>query len=424
MVKNLPTVERSTKIRLGKHCTEDQAENTIVLNASNVEVDASSGKGVYITPLDLAIDFTGSGTDATTNTIVTYNQSTHKLYRTNIPPTFSGISTGSSEFEKTTLFSNVVTGIIVDSNIVVGGNVTCSELIVTGNVTALGDVNQVLTTKSLFTDPIIELGANNIATDDIYKDLGHILHRPDGFSNVAIYYDESDTKIVMAYTNSDAGLYEITPTSETINVHVYGEMYTESNVGISNTTPVHTLSVGDSVFIDDANHSNVIEARGNTYTSGNVYIGGGLITNVGGVNKKTYSHASAFPQGTSVSDATITLTFTQHVFYAKVVAQLIDDLDNEISSLSMEVGGGNRLGNTNGLNIALGQTSIFGGTNTNPWSTNITTTPTTIAIKPTNAFTSGGGNYSIFVEYISAYPSGKLESITHTAGTSLSSFGY
>lgn len=152
MVKNLPTVERSTKIRLGKHCTEDQAENTIVLNASNVEVDASSGKGVYITPLDLAIDFTGSGTDATTNTIVTYNQSTHKLYRTNIPPTFSGISTGNSEFEKTTLFSNAITGIIVDSNIVVGGNVTCSELIVTGNVTALGDVNQVLTTKSLFTD--------------------------------------------------------------------------------------------------------------------------------------------------------------------------------------------------------------------------------------------------------------------------------
>ncbi len=31
MVKNLPTVERSTKIRFGKNAQEDQGENTIVL---------------------------------------------------------------------------------------------------------------------------------------------------------------------------------------------------------------------------------------------------------------------------------------------------------------------------------------------------------------------------------------------------------
>ena len=48
MVKNLPTVERSTKIRFGKNATEDQGENTIVFNASNVQIDTTQPGSVYI----------------------------------------------------------------------------------------------------------------------------------------------------------------------------------------------------------------------------------------------------------------------------------------------------------------------------------------------------------------------------------------
>lgn len=423
MPKNLSTVGGATELRFGKNCREDQADNSIVFNASNEKIDATRAGGVYITPLELAAEFEDDGSVDTTNTFVVYNQSTHQLFRTQVPVTLSGVAAGNSDFSQTTNFSNLTTGLTVDSNIVVTGNVTCTDLVVTGNVTALGDVNQVLTKNSLFTDPIIELGANNVATDDLYKDLGHILRRPVGFSNVAVYYDESETKLVMAYTSSDAGVYEITPTAETMNVHVYGKLFTESNVGVMNTTPLHTLSIGETVFIDDGNYSNVIEARGNVYATGNVFIGGGLVTHAGGVNKKSYSHASAFVQGTTTNDSTLTLTFTQHVFCAKIMAQLIDDQNDEVSTISIELGGGNRTGNVNGLDISLGQVSIFGGTNTNPWSTNITTTPTTLQIQPTNAFTNGPGNYSIFVEYISAYPDGKLESVTSVAGDS-ATFGY
>lgn len=423
MPKNLSTIGGATELRFGKNCREDQADNSIVINASNEKIDATKAGGVYITPLELATDFSGVGTDDATNTFVAYNQSTHQLFRTHIPLTLAGISENGAEFSNTVSFTNSTTGLTVDSNIVVSGNVTCTDLIVTGNVTTLGDVNQVLTTNSLFTDPIVELGANNIATDDLYKDLGHLLRRPDGFSNVGVYYDESENKLVMAYTNSDASVYEITPTTETMNVHVYGKLFTESNVGVINTAPVHTLSVGDSVFIDDGNHSNVIEARGNVYTTGNVFIEGGLVTHMGGVNKKTYSHASSFVQGTTINDSKITLTFTQHVFCAKIMAQLIDDQNDEVSTMSIEIGGGNRAGNVDGLNISLGQVSIFGGTNTNPWSTNIVTTPTTLQIQPTNAFTNGAGNYSIFIEYISAYTGGKLQGVTSVAGDS-ATFGY
>ncbi len=50
MVKNIPTIERSTKIRFGKNCIDDQGENTIVFNASNVQIDATQPGPVYITP--------------------------------------------------------------------------------------------------------------------------------------------------------------------------------------------------------------------------------------------------------------------------------------------------------------------------------------------------------------------------------------
>ena len=54
MVKNLPTVERSTKIRFGKYATDDQAENTIVFNASNVAINANTPGSMYMTPLRVA----------------------------------------------------------------------------------------------------------------------------------------------------------------------------------------------------------------------------------------------------------------------------------------------------------------------------------------------------------------------------------
>ena len=44
MVKNIPTIERSTKIRFGKYATDDQGENTIVFNASNAAIDTSGSR--------------------------------------------------------------------------------------------------------------------------------------------------------------------------------------------------------------------------------------------------------------------------------------------------------------------------------------------------------------------------------------------
>ena len=44
--QELPTVERSTKIRFGKNCTNDQAKHSCV-QCSNVELDVNTPGSIY-----------------------------------------------------------------------------------------------------------------------------------------------------------------------------------------------------------------------------------------------------------------------------------------------------------------------------------------------------------------------------------------
>src|SRR5210317_1379254 len=60
MVKNIPTIERSTKIRFGKNVPDSQSqeENTIVFNASNVGVTTPYSNAVYLSPIRNRTDYT------------------------------------------------------------------------------------------------------------------------------------------------------------------------------------------------------------------------------------------------------------------------------------------------------------------------------------------------------------------------------
>ena len=403
MPKNLSTVGGATELRFGKFCREDQHDNSVVINASNEKIDATKAGGFYLTPLELSTNFASDGTDATTNTFVAYNQSTKQstkqLFRTQVPISITGISSAGS-------------GAAGDLN--VNGN-----LYVTGNVTSIGTVANIHVTNTQFKDGLIEVGTNN--TDLATFDLGHIYNRPAGSSNVAVCYDASETELIIAYTDSSAAAavgaassHQVIPEpSQTMNVHVYGKLYTNSNVGVANTNPLHTLSVKDKCFIEaDGNHDNVLDVRGNTT------IEGAIITNTGGVTKKTYSDKNTITSGTTAAGAALTLTFTRHPFYAKIVAQLIDNSDNEVSTMTIDVAGGERGGDATPLDLALGPISIFGNTSTNPWSSTVSVTQTTMVLTPSADFSSGPGSYSIFVEYISPNSAGALTSINSV------NFGY
>lgn len=397
MPKNLSTVGAATELRFGKNCREDQHDNSVVINASNDKIDATKAGGFYLTPLELSTDFASDGTDATTNTFVAYNQSTKQLFRTQVPMSLTGISSAGSGAE---------------GDLNVNGN-----LYVTGNVTSIGTVANIHVTNSQFKDGLIEIGTNN--TDLTTFDLGHIYNRPVGSSNVAVCYDADATELMIAYTDSSPmdNTNQVDPKlSETMNVHVYGKLYTESNVGVANTAPVHTLSVGEKCFIDNGNHPNVLDVRGNTT------IEGAIITNTGGVTKKTYSHKDTIASGLDAAAAALTLTFTSHPFYAKIVAQLIDNDDNEVSTMLIDLAGGERGGDGTPHNIALGPISIFGNASTNPWSSTVAVTQSTVVLTPSTNFTvaanSGAGSYSIFIEYISPETAGAITSINST------NFGY
>lgn len=408
MPKNLSTVGAATELRFGKNCREDQHDNSVVINASNDKIDATKAGGFYLTPLEISTVFAGDGTDTTTNTFVAYNQSTKQLFRTQVPMSLTGIS-------------NAGSGAQGDLN--VNGN-----LYVTGNVTSIGTVANIHVTNSQFKDGLIEIGTNN--TDLTTFDLGHIYNRPVGSSNVAVCYDASHRELMIAYTDSSAAAvvgaassHQVDPkTNETMNVHVYGKLYTESNVGVANTAPVHTLSVKDKCFIEaDGNHPNVLDVRGNTT------IEGAIITNTGGVTKKTYSHKDTIALDTTAANAALTLTFTNHPFYAKIVAQLIDNADNEVSTMLIDLAGGERDGDGTPHNIALGPISIFGNASTNPWSSTVAVTQTTVILTPSTNFTvaanSGEGSYSIFIEYISPETAGAITSIQRGTTTPVN-FGY
>src|SRR5210317_1048967 len=298
MVKNLPTVERSTKIRFGKNATEDQGENTIVFNASNVEFDATQPGSVYISPLRQVLDVSDRQIK-----ILTYNRISKEITDSGVAavdvlqPNLQATTNLGNTTTNTIEFRNPETGFVTTANVgiantlashtlSVGSNlyvddVASNVLVVNGNTNINGDivvqgnaqidgVLTVINTENLtITDAIIELGRNN-TVGDATTDLGIIMNRPG--SNVTVGFLEGTDELALAYTETSAESKTITPlTSETLDVHVYGRVLTESNVGIINTSPIHTLDVGSNLFVDEYG-SNVLVVSGNTSITGDLTV--------------------------------------------------------------------------------------------------------------------------------------------------------
>ena len=231
--------------------------------------------------------------------------------------------------------------------------------------------------------------------------------------------------------------------------------YTSGNVGVGAANPAAkltvtgdaqittTLNVGGVVTLTDTTESTssttgALKAAGGVGIAKDVFVGerayvtGGLVTNTGGVGRKTYSYSADLGSGASVANATYVLDFTNHAFHAKVTAMLIESADasvfDQVSTLIFDVIGGKIGGSGNSQFVpALGQQSIISTSTMNtPWDSTIATslTGTTVTIKPANAC-NGVVRFNIFVEYLCHETAGELSSITNS-GTSVGSgaFGY
>jgi hypothetical protein len=311
MVKNLPTVERSTKIRFGKNCTNDQAENTIVFNASEGEIDTPFTDSVYITPLRLRTDLSDRNIS-----VLAYNQVTKEMMDSGAVAedilnfTLEAAVINGNVTSNIVSFNNAVTSVTTLSNVgisnglptdtlsvgskvfvnqtasntlrVLGSTYIQNNLVVDGDATFNGLVTTLHSNNTVIKDAILEIGKDNVV-GDASLDLGFVMTRPG--SNIAMGYLESSNEFAIGYTQSSANHHTITPlTTQDINVHVYGQIFTESNVGVMNTNPVHTLDVGSNLFVDEFG-SNILVVTGNTSISADLTVDGDTLFVDSGVDK-------------------------------------------------------------------------------------------------------------------------------------------
>jgi hypothetical protein len=202
---------------------------------------------------------------------------------------------------------------------------------------------------------------------------------------------------------------------------VAGGMSTQENLNVGGTSKIWDDTNSTSVSTGALQVVGGVGVTKDLYAA-NVYISGGLIANTGGTRKKTYSHSEALG-AVSIAESTIKINFTNHVFYAKVVAHLAEGTGEDISTLSFECGGGKWDGTAPSNSIALGPVTVFGVSTANPWDTEITTTATSVSFKPTEAMASTG-NYNVFIEYISQSSSGQVSSIEEGTGGAVITFNY
>src|SRR5210317_588821 len=310
MVKNLPAVERSTKIRFGKNVPEatDQAENTIVFNASNVSFDVSNPGAVYLSPIRLREDY-----DDPQIVLLMYNKETKEITESGeaatdiIQPSLeSATRFGNVITVNTVEFNNAFTSFVTASNVgivntfaahtlsvgsnlyiddtgsnvlVVSGNVAVlRDMVIDGNLRVNGDTTVIYTENTSIKDAFIELGRDN-TSGDTTLDLGVLMHRPDALSNVVVGYREGTDEFAIAYTEAKPTDKTFVPkTDEDINVHVYGLTHVDANIYAhedvlvsgnvyvsQNVSVTEELTVSGNVYADKD-----LEVIGNTYVDGNV----------------------------------------------------------------------------------------------------------------------------------------------------------
>ena len=126
MVKNIPTIERSTKIRFGKHVSENQAENTVVFNASDTAIDVTNANSIYMAPLRVA-ELAGSN-------LVGYSSTTKEIVDSSVPTSLLGGVTLQAATDRgnvtsnTVQFSNAITSFVTSSNIGVANSAQIHDI--------------------------------------------------------------------------------------------------------------------------------------------------------------------------------------------------------------------------------------------------------------------------------------------------------
>ena len=259
MVKNLNTIEKSERIRIGKHVPDEQAVNTIIINASSNVIHGPEA-GLYVSPIRL--------NNSLYSNVICYDITTKEVVDSGIGLNLQGVSETGNSTTETLQFMNTTTSFITASNVGIANTNPQHELSVggdtyiAGNLTVVGQTTSISTENLRVKDAIIELGENN-TDDDFVFDLGLIMTRPG--SNVTASYIESSNEYIIGYTQNSASDTFITPdTSNLIQMRVYGDVTANSFIGdgsfLSNVVQDTDLSANLDVIRSEM-ESNTIQLR-------------------------------------------------------------------------------------------------------------------------------------------------------------------
>ena len=152
------------------------------------------------------------------------------------------------------------------------------DLNVSGNLTIIGTTTTLDTDHLRVKDPIIELGKDNTASPVV--DLGLVMTRPSGSSNVGIIFDESADTLEIGYTQGNASDSTITMDSAPLSVNVNGTISGNGSgltaLNAANiTTGTLALSRGGTGTTTSTGTGSVVLSNAPTFTGDSAFLHAG-----------------------------------------------------------------------------------------------------------------------------------------------------
>jgi len=201
--------------------------------------------------------------------------------------------------------------------------------------------------------------------------------------------------------------------SSNIYADTTGNVYIQpSQIGRATTHITSNVSVtGDLAVGGNINFTKIAVGLGGAEASTDLEIGGGSILGSNEVSRKTYSKTFTIGTGDAKN---IQVLFGAGAFYAKVTTILRrtdGSTVGDVNTMVLEVQGGTGNESQPALDVALGSQTLFGGTNSYPWSPLVTVGQKGISITPYNIESSRNYSYDLFIELTSAC-GGKVTKIT------------
>ena len=245
MVKNLPTVERSTKIRFGKNVVEEQADNTIIFNASNTDLQATNPGAVYLSPIRFREDFSDPQI-----VLLMYNKATGEITEsgssasTAVEPPLSSVTGFGNTTPYTIEFNNPTTAFTAAGNVHITG-----DLEIQGNVQFRnGDITEIKNTDLVVEDRIIGIASNNTQTG---LDVGIIMNYPNQNVGIIHHGDENPKRLSIGYTQNTSTDVSITPDANTITLDVLGHLRVQNDTVMNGQLTINAINATTGTFSGD-----------------------------------------------------------------------------------------------------------------------------------------------------------------------------